>query len=476
MELEAVIGLEIHTQLRTHTKLFCSCPAVFGGEPNSRGCPVCLGMPGALPVLNQEAVRLGLRTALAVGASVNHQSVFARKNYFYPDLPKGYQISQYEEPLCQGGELYVEGEGCSRHVALRRIHIEEDAGKLIHDQHEQSLFDVNRCGTPLIEIVTEPQLETPRQVFLFLTQLKQLLQYLDVCDGNMEEGSLRCDANISMRPRGQDILGTKTELKNMNSFHNVEKAVEYEIQRQRSILSQGGQVEQETLLWDPVNNKTRQMRSKENAHDYRYFPDPDLRPLVVASEELEDMRRSLPELPQARRARFVQEHRLPDYDAGVLTQTRGIADYFENCVRAGADAKQASNWIMSKVLRVIGESSVSLLERAPVSPEHLARLIRLIGEGVLSGKMAGTVFDDMVSTGLGPDELVRDKCLAQVSDAGLIETIVKTVVEANQREVEQFRAGKEKLLAFFVGQVMKATSGKANPVLVNESLLRMLKK
>ena len=478
MDYEAVIGLEVHAEMLTQSKIFCGCSAKFGAAPNENVCPLCLGLPGVLPVLNRRVVEFAIKAGLATHCAIAPLSRWARKNYFYPDLPKGYQISQYELPICLEGRIDIEIDGDTRPVRLTRIHMEEDTGKNIHDQHgDASLVDYNRCGVPLLEIVSEPDIRTPAEAGAYLRKLRQILQYLEVCDGNMEEGSFRCDANVSVRPRGTEALGTKAEVKNMNSFRAVEKAIEHEIERQIDLLRHGERVVQETRLWDPDREETRSMRSKESAHDYRYFPDPDLLPLEVSREWVETVRAAMPELPDARRARFVAEHGLPPYDAEVLTARKDIADYFETAVRAHANAKAISNWVMGDVLRIVRERKLDealVIRDWPVSPAHLAAMVQLIDDDTISGKIAKTVFEQMVATGLAPDAIVADQGLSQVSDSGAIDAAIAAVLDANADKVAEYRAGKDKLFGFFVGQVMKATQGKANPGKVNELLKQPL--
>ncbi len=474
MPFEAVIGLEVHAQLKTQTKIFCACSAAFGAPPNTHVCPVCLGMPGSLPVLNRKVVDFALRMALATGCRIARTSRFARKNYFYPDLPKGYQISQYELPIAEHGAVDIAVDGESRRIGITRIHMEEDAGKLTHDPDRPvSRVDLNRAGVPLIEIVSEPDLRSPEEAGAYLRKLRAILRYLDISDGNMEEGSFRCDANVSIRPRGQKELGTRTELKNINSFRFVEKALHYEIERQREILSDGGQVVQETRLWDDAKNRTYVMRGKEEAHDYRYFPDPDLLPLVIDEAWIEAVRQSLPELPDARRRRYVDDFGLPVYDAEVLTGARELADYFEDCVRAGAAAKPAANWIMGNLLGLLKAESLSF-EQVPVPAPALAELLRLIDEGTISGKIAKTVFDEMAASGRTAAAIVAERGLVQISDTGAIGAAVDRILAANAGQVEAYRGGKTKLFGFFVGQVMKETRGQANPQVVNDLLREKL--
>jgi aspartyl-tRNA(Asn)/glutamyl-tRNA(Gln) amidotransferase subunit B len=474
MPFEAVIGLEVHAQLKTRTKIFCGCSAAFGAPPNTHVCPVCLGMPGSLPVLNRKVVEYALRMALATGCRIAGASRFARKNYFYPDLPKGYQISQYELPIAEHGAVDITVDGKSRRIGITRIHMEEDAGKLSHDPDRPvSRVDLNRAGVPLIEIVSEPDLRSPEEAGAYLRKLRTILRYLDISDGNMEEGSFRCDANVSIRPRGQAALGTRTELKNINSFRFVEKALHYEIQRQREILEDGGQVVQQTCLWDDAQNRTYVMRGKEEAHDYRYFPDPDLLPLVIDDAWIETVRQGLPELPDARRRRYVEDFGLPDYDAEVLTSAREMADYFEACVAAGAPAKPAANWIMGNLLGLLKAENRDF-DRIPVPACALAELLLLIDDGTISGKIAKTVFDEMAASGKTAAAIVAEKGLLQISDADELAAVIGGILAANPGQVAAYRSGKTKLLGFFVGQVMKETRGKANPQLVNDLLREKL--
>ncbi len=478
MEYEVVIGLEVHAQLLTHSKVFCRCSAAFGAESNTQTCPICTGMPGVLPVINREAVSFAIKTALTVGATIQPLNRFARKNYFYPDLPKGYQISQYEQPLATGGKLAIEVNGQTKEIGITRIHMEEDAGKLFHGENlgdpEASFVDFNRCGVPLLEIVSEPDLRSPEEARLYLQKLRQLLRYLEVCDGNMEEGSFRCDANVSIRPVGSKELGTKAELKNMNSFRHVKHALEYEVARQQEALEAGEAIVQETRLWDPSKSITISMRSKEEAQDYRYFPEPDLVPLVVDEAWLEEVRSTLPELPDAKRARFESVYGLPAYDAGVLTATRALADYYEAAVEAFADdPKMVSNWVMSELLGLLNRDGREITE-SPVDPGGLAGLLRLMADGTISGKIAKEVFEEMYATGRDAEAIVEERGLEQISDAGELEALVVQVLSENPDAVERYRSGKTQIVGFLVGQVMKATKGQANPKIVNELLLSNL--
>jgi aspartyl-tRNA(Asn)/glutamyl-tRNA(Gln) amidotransferase subunit B len=479
MNFEPVIGLEVHAQLLTRSKLFCACSAEFGAPPNSHACPVCMAFPGVLPVTNRQAVEFAIRAGLATGSRIAPTSRWARKNYFYPDLPKAYQISMYEAPICVGGAVVFVLDGEEKHVRLTRIHLEEDAGKNIHDAHaDASLVDLNRAGVPLLEIVSEPDIRSPAESAAYLRALRSILQYLEVCDGNMEEGSFRCDANISVRPAGSDTLGTRAEVKNMNSFRAVERALEHEIARQVEIVSGGGHVVQETRLWDAEREHTRSMRSKEFAHDYRYFPEPDLPPLVVGDDWVEDVRRRLPELPAARRARFERELGLPAYDAEVLTARRDVADYYEAALARHRNPKAISNWVMESVLRIVRERKLDERLRItawPVAPENLAALVALIDEGTISGKIAKAVFEEMVTSAKAPAAIVSERGLVQVTDRDTINAAVERVLAAHADKVAAYRGGKDKLFGFFVGQVMKATEGKANPKQVNELLQKRLR-
>jgi aspartyl-tRNA(Asn)/glutamyl-tRNA(Gln) amidotransferase subunit B len=473
MQFEAVIGLEVHAQLLTKSKIFCGCSTRFGASPNSQTCPVCQGLPGVLPVLNRQAVEFAMKTAIATHCQIAPFCRFARKNYFYPDLPKNYQISQYEQPLSSGGHLEIETEGQAKRIGITRIHLEEDAGKLVHggvlEEADSSFVDFNRCGMPLMEIVSEPDLRTPEEAKEYLTALKAILEYLGVCDGNMEEGSLRCDANVSVRPQGSERLGTKVEIKNMNSFRNIQRALDFEIRRQTELVRKGEPVVQETRLFDAAEEVTLSMRTKEEAHDYRYFPEPDLVPLCIAPSWVEEVRKRMPELPQERRARFVRELHLPDYDAQVLTSSRALADYYEECVRLHPQPKVVSNWVMVELLGLLNKEGKGI-EESPVSPQALAEMLGLMESGVISGKIAKTVFEEMVQTKRMASEIVREKGLTQISDEGELLRIIEEVLAANAATVAEYRAGKEKSFTYLVGQVMKASRGKANPTLANRLL------
>ena len=474
MLFEPVIGLEVHAQLLTSTKIFCGCSTRFGEEPNSNTCPVCLGMPGTLPVLNKKVVEFAMKMSLATHCRINSINTWARKNYFYPDLPKGYQITQYSHPIAEGGYVDIEIDGSKNRIGITRIHMEEDAGKSIHDESGPSSYvDLNRAGVPLIEIVSEPDMRNTDEAVHYLRRLHEILVYLEICNGNMEEGSFRCDANISLRPKGQQKFGTRSELKNMNSFRNVQHALEYEIRRQRAILEGGGIVVQETRLWDVSQGATHSMRGKEEAHDYRYFPEPDLVPVVISDEWIEEVRRVLPELPMEKRERFVEQYGIPTYDAGVLTASLATADYYEETARLCGKPKLASNWIMGNLLAYLNEEKLEVTE-SPITPQTLADLINMIDEGTISGKIAKDVFEDMCKSGKGPKEIVDKRGLLQISDASKLEKIVEAVLEANPGQLEQYKSGKVQLFGFFVGQTMKATNGKANPGIVNELLKKRL--
>jgi len=472
MQFETVIGLEIHAQMKTKSKIFCGCSTEFGAPPNTHVCPVCLGMPGVLPVLNRQVVENAIKLALALEATINRDNRFARKNYFYPDLPKGYQISQFELPIAEHGRVEIEVNGGKRFIGITRVHMEEDAGKLVHDEHEpKSYVDLNRAGTPLVEIVSEPDLRSPEEAVAYLKKIHAIVRFLDICDGNMQEGSFRCDANISLRPVGQEEFGIRTELKNMNSFRNVQLALEYEVRRQRDVLLDGGRVVQQTLLWNPDRNRTEPMRGKEEAHDYRYFPDPDLVPVVIDDEWIDRVRQTLPELPDERRQRLVKEFDLSTYDAEILTASRELADYFETACATYPNPKKLSNWIGTELLREYGPERIS---ECPVRPEHLARLLTLIEKGTISGKIGKTVFADMLTSGADPDTIVKEKGLVQMSDERELQAFVREIMEANPDQVRQFRDGKTKVIGFFVGQLMKKTKGQANPQMANKLFQRAL--
>ena len=473
MRYELVVGLEVHCQLSTNSKAFCGCSTEFGKPANTNVCPVCLALPGALPVLNRRVIEDAVKLGLATDCTIARQSILARKNYFYPDLPKGYQISQYEEPVCSEGTVHVDTDEGRRDIRLVRIHVEEDAGKSIHDIGDDTFIDVNRCGVPLLEIVSYPDIRSAREASAYLQKLRQIVKYLGISDGNMEEGSLRCDANVSVRLKGAEEYGTRTEIKNMNSFKSVEKAIEYEAQRHIDVLESGGKIVQETRLWDADKQETRSMRGKEFAHDYRYFPDPDLVPVQIDDAMLESLKLELPEFPEARAERFVREFGIPGYDAGVLTAEREVADYFEEVVRCCGDAKAASNWVMGEVLRTLKENNIPVALFS-VSPERLGGLIGLVAGGKISNTIAKQVFERMLETGDDAKAIVEKEGLAQVSDTAEIERVVQDILEANPGQVDQYRSGKTRIFGFFVGQCMKAMKGKANPVVVNEILKQTL--
>lgn len=475
---EGVIGLEVHAHLLTKSKIFCGSSAEFGSEPNSHTCPTCMGLPGALPVLNKKVVDFAIKAGLATHCTINRKSIFARKNYFYPDLPKGYQISQYEEPICTDGYLDLLENGDKKRIRIKRIHMEEDAGKLVHEStietSSYSMVDFNRSSVPLLEIVSEPDMRTPEEAVLYLRMLRDILVYLEICDGNMEEGSFRCDANVSVRKKGDQAFGTRAELKNLNSFRSIERALEYEITRQIELLESGGQVVQETRLFNTSEEVTYSMRGKEEAHDYRYFPDPDLVPLMVDEGWVESMRGELPELPAEKMERFMRQYGLPRYDVEILAGEKTLAAYFEEAVGFFPEAKTVSNWIMSELLRELNEGGTSAKD-APFRPTQLGELLQLIKDGVISGKMGKEIFPDIYRQGASPKKYIEEKGLIQISDASALEATIDKVLAQSPKEVAEFKAGKEKLLGFFVGQVMKETKGKANPKLLNELLLRRLK-
>ncbi|MEN8135405.1 MAG: Asp-tRNA(Asn)/Glu-tRNA(Gln) amidotransferase subunit GatB [Thermodesulfobacteriota bacterium] len=476
MEFETVIGLEVHAQMSTNTKIFCGCSTEFGKPPNTNTCPLCLGLPGVLPVLNRKVVEYAIKMGLATNCRINQTNVFARKNYFYPDLPKGYQISQFDLPIAEHGWIEIEIDDQIKRIGLTRIHMEEDAGKLVHDDRKpQSYVDLNRTGTPLIEIVSEPDLRSAEEATAYLKKIHAILRYLDICDGNMQEGSFRCDANISLRPVGQEELGTRTELKNMNSFRNVQRALEYEERRQRDILLEGGEVVQQTLLWDPDAGKTSSMRSKEEAHDYRYFPDPDLVPVEISEEWLAEVSKAQPELPDERKARFMAELELPSYDAVILTSERELADFFEEALALYPNAKKLSNWIMTELIRELRDRDQEI-GQCQVSPAHLANLLALIEKDTISGKIAKKVFLEMLETGKDADTVVKEKNLVQMSDEGDLLKIVQEIVAANPDQVTQFKEGKTKVMGFFVGQLMQKTKGRANPKMANKLFADALNK
>ena len=474
MIFETVIGVEVHAQLRTNSKMFCGCGTTFGLSANSQTCPVCLGLPGSLPVINRTAVEMAVRAGLALNCTIAPNNRFARKNYFYPDLPKGYQISQYESPICQHGWIEIRDGSGTKQIRIRRAHLEEDAGKNIHETGTSgSRVDLNRAGTPLLEIVTEPDMRTADEVVAYLKGLREILMYLDVCDGNMEEGRLRCEPNLSLRPSGQKEIGTKVELKNINSFKYVKDAVEYEIKRQTKVLNEGGKIRQETRLWNIERGETAVMRSKEEAHDYRYFPDPDLVPLKLDDKWIDEFRANLPELPAVRTKRFVSDYGLPEYDATILTASKGMADYFEVCAKQFNQPKTVSNWVMGELMRELNNSGTAILA-SPITPERLVSLLQMVDEGTISLKVAREIFPELYSSGKTPEQIVQEKGLTQVSDEGALAKIIEEVLSKNPGQVAQFKEGKQQVLGFLVGQVMKASGGKANPGKVNELLKKKL--
>ncbi len=476
MKWEVVIGIEVHAQLQTTSKIFSGGATRYGGDPNTQACAVDIALPGVLPVMNEDAARKAIKFGLAINAEINNRSVFARKNYFYPDLPKGYQISQFELPIVGKGQLTIEVDGKERIIGITRAHLEEDAGKSLHeDFHGLSGIDLNRAGTPLLEIVSEPDMRSPEEAVAYLKKIHKLVRYLEICDGNMQEGSFRCDANVSVRPEGQEEFGTRAELKNINSFRFVEKAINYEIVRQIDIIESGGKVKQETRLYDSARNVTRAMRSKEEANDYRYFPDPDLPPMVLDEEFIEAVRKTLPELPDAKRERFQQNYKLSHYDAGVLTATRAIADYYESVVeKTGGEPKLAANWVMGELAAFLNKAAKDISE-SPISADMLAGMLKRIQDNTISGKIAKEVFEAMWTGEGDADTVIEAKSLKQITDSGAIEAILDQVLTDNPVQVQQFRDGKEKVFGFLVGQAMKATRGKANPKQVNELLKHKLK-
>ena len=477
MEYEVVIGLEVHAQLSTKTKIFCGCSTKFGSEPNSQTCPICLGMPGVLPVLNKDVVESAIKLGVATDSKIGSPNIFARKNYFYPDLPKGYQTSQFDKPICEHGYLEIESDDGPKKINIIRIHMEEDAGKSVHEENyvydEETMIDLNRCGTPLAEIVSAPDLRSAKEAYNYLVKLRQLVRYLGVCDGNMEEGSLRCDANISLRPIGETKLGTRTELKNMNSFRHVENALNYEIARQTEILESGEQVEQETLLWDPDRNEARPMRGKEESHDYRYFPEPDLVPVLISQKWLDKIKAAMPELPDVKMVRFIKDYNLPEYDAMIICSSREMADYFEQVAEKFSDYKMISNWMIGEISRVLNEEKIEI-SQLKLTPDRLADILAAIEKNTISSSAAKKVFAEAVQNDKSISTIIDDLGLKQVSDASELESIVDDVLKTSPDEVASYKEGKTKVIGFLVGQVMKASKGKANPGMVNQILKKKL--
>ncbi len=478
MKYEPVIGLEIHSELKTATKIFCGCATTFGAEQNTHVCPVCLGLPGVLPVVNKKVVEFAIKAGLATNCKINKYSKFDRKNYYYPDLPKNWQTSQYDLPIAYEGHVEIEVDGAKKTVRLTRIHMEEDAGKLVHSgttikDSATSNVDYNRTGVPLIEIVSEPDMHSAAEARAYMEKIKSILEYIDVSNCRMEEGNLRADINVSLRPVGSDKLGTRTEMKNINSFKALEDAINYEIERQAEVLDDGGKIIQETRTWNPEKGITQSMRSKEDAHDYRYMPEPDLPPIVTTDEEIENFRNSLPELPDARRERLTKKFGLSDYDAGIITSSRAMAEYFDEVVNSGADAKAAANWIMGDLSKNLNAENLTI-ENSPVDAKRLGEMILLIEKGTISGKIAKTVFAEMWKSPDAPEKIVKDKGLVQITDTGEIEKVIDEVIEKNPKAVEEYRGGKKKAIGALVGQVMKLTKGKANPQMVNQLLAKKL--
>ena len=478
MEYEAVIGLEIHSELKTATKIFCGCATSFGAEQNTHTCPVCLGLPGVLPTINRKVVEFAIKAGLATNCTINQYSKFDRKNYYYPDLPKNWQTSQYDLPIAEHGWVDIDVDGERKRIRLTRIHMEEDAGKLVHSgttikDSATSNVDYNRTGVPLIEIVSEPDMHSAAEARAYMEKIKSILEYIDVSNCRMEEGNLRADINVSLRPVGSDKLGTRTEMKNINSFKSLEDAINYEIERQADVLDEGGKIIQETRTWNPEKGITQSMRSKEDAHDYRYMPEPDLPPIVTSAEEIEAFRKSLPELPDARRERLTKEYGLSDYDAGIITSSRAMAEYFDNVIAEGVDAKAAANWIMGDLSKNLNAENLTI-EQSPVDAKRLGQMIQLIDKGTISGKIAKTVFVEMWKSPDSPEKIVKDKGLVQITDTSAIEGVVDEVIAKNPKAVEEYKAGKKKAIGALVGQIMKATKGKANPQMVNQLLAKKL--
>ena len=476
MEYEVIIGIEVHAELSTKTKIYCGCTTEFGGDPNTHCCPVCTGMPGALPVLNEKVVEYAVKAGLATGCEIQRESKQDRKNYFYPDLPKAYQISQFDKPLCEHGEVLLEVDGTKKKIGITRIHIEEDAGKLVHDSYTGgTLVDLNRAGVPLIEIVSEPDMRSSADAVAYVEKLKGILEYIGVSDCKMQEGSLRADVNLSIRPVGQKEFGTRTETKNLNSFRAIARAIEFEIERQKEVLESGGKIYQETRRWDDAEGKGHAMRTKEDAHDYRYFPEPDLLPIHLSEEYIENLKNTLPELPESRKARYINEIGLPEYDAGIITSSKYLSDFFEEATNECGNAKAVSNWIMGDIIRVVKEKYLEYSE-LPITPLNLAKLIKLVDAGTISSSVARKVFDEVVETGKEPDVIVKEKGLVQISDEGAIKEVVNKIIAANPQSIVDYKAGKDRALGFLVGQCMKEMKGKGNPQILNKLILEELNK
>ena len=476
MEYEVIIGIEVHAELSTKTKIYCGCTTEFGGDPNTHCCPVCTGMPGALPVLNEKVVEYAVKAGLATGCEIQRESKQDRKNYFYPDLPKAYQISQFDKPLCEHGEVLLEVDGTKKKIGITRIHIEEDAGKLVHDSYTGgTLVDLNRAGVPLIEIVSEPDMRSSADAVAYVEKLKGILEYIGVSDCKMQEGSLRADVNLSIRPVGQKEFGTRTETKNLNSFRAIARAIEFEIERQKEVLESGGKIYQETRRWDDAEGKGYAMRTKEDAHDYRYFPEPDLLPIHLSEEYIENLKNTLPELPESRKARYINEIGLPEYDAGIITSSKYLSDFFEEATNECGNAKAVSNWIMGDIIRVVKEKYLEYSE-LPITPLNLAKLIKLVDAGTISSSVARKVIDEVVETGKEPDVIVKEKGLVQISDEGAIKEVVNKIIAANPQSIVDYKAGKDRALGFLVGQCMKEMKGKGNPQILNKLILEELNK
>ena len=478
MNYEVVIGLEVHVELKTKTKIFCSCPNEFGSEPNTNVCPRCLGLPGTLPVLNEKVLEYAIKAGLALNCEIAEFSKFDRKNYFYPDLTKAYQISQFDLPICEHGYLDIDVDGNHKRIGITRIHMEEDAGKLVHEGDtisvsDSSLVDYNRAGVPLIEIVSEPDMRSAEEAKAYLEKLKAYIEYTGVSDVKMEQGSLRCDANVSVRPFGQKEFGTRAEVKNLNSFRAVQKAIEYEVERQIELIEDGGKVVQETRTWDDAQGITLSLRGKEEANDYRYFPDPDLTPLIISRDYVEEIRKTIPELPDVKKERLISEMGLPEYDAGVITSSKGLATFFDHTVAIYPDAKKVCNWLMVEFCRLLNSESVEI-ENSQVTPEKLAALLKLVDDGKISGKIAKTVFEEMFISGKDPEAIVEEKGLVQISDEGALGAMIDKIIAENPKSVEDYKSGNKKALGFFVGKIMKETQGQANPGMVNKMLTERL--